>query len=213
MLFDLPSSVLFCVRQSRQTGVRSEDLRRTGSRMQQLKAMSGHRTTGCKIPAMQQEDTHLDPPGPRGNTRSPVTSRKTNKCDTRITHGTTLLFSCQRFSRLLPGGGGSSPGCSRQIEILRNDVGHLDVDIEFIVDLRCQHDDGHGVQHPDSNKSVLPQTSNSPVLFSLKICNNSSIVYSPFLVAYIEAVRVARRSAKPPAQGSCYAPQYSFSSR
>ncbi len=99
-----------------------------------------------------------------------------------------------------------------RVEILRNDVGHLDVDIKFIVDLRCQHDDGHGVQHPRFEQVGLALKINSRFYF-LKICNNSSIVYSPFLVAYIEAVRVARRSAKPPAQGSCYAPQYSFSNR
>ena len=60
-----------------------------------------------------QEDTPLDSPG-HEEIRDPRHQQKTNKCDTRITHGTTLLFSCQRFSRLLPGGGGSSPGCSRQ---------------------------------------------------------------------------------------------------
>ncbi len=66
----------FCVRQSRQPGVRSGDLRRTRFRMQQLKAMSGHRTTGRKIPAMQPEGHPTGLAWVRGNTRSPVTSRK-----------------------------------------------------------------------------------------------------------------------------------------
>ena len=71
MLFDLPSPVLFCVRQSRQPGVRSGDLRRTRFRMQQLKAMSGHRTTGRKIPAMQPGGHPTGLAWARGNTRSP----------------------------------------------------------------------------------------------------------------------------------------------
>ena len=53
-----------------------------------------------------------------------------------------------------------------RVEILRNDVGHLDVDIEFIVDLRCQYDDGHGVQHPRVAQVGLALKINSRFYFS-----------------------------------------------